>query len=173
MDDDSLDLVPWEDFLDELDQTAASEKVSKMFLRFVKELWHIPGMPDNMWPVAVKFAGMLHDGLGDLVEVERRESVKKACKKAGEARHKPLQEFKEKAVAAARAEWANGSSLLHHQMAKYLTEEYRDETGKYPFTNLPGKSKSSPEKVLCRVCKEVALGIGQPDLVFGLYSKKK
>ncbi len=98
---------------------------------------------------------------------------KQSAEKAANARHRPLQEFKDKAAAAARAEWDKGSTLNHYQMSEYLAEEYQDENGRYPFTNLPDESKSSPGNVLRDVCKKVAaIDMNRPDLVFGLNKKK-
>ena len=66
----------------------------------------------------------------------------------------------EEVAAVARGEWESGSTLLHHQMKKFISEEYEDNVGKHPFLNLSDKS-------ILGKCKEVAESMGRPDLIFG------
>jgi len=96
---------------------------------------------------------------------------KEASRRATDARHYALREFKEKAARVAQSEWKRGSTLLHHQMTKYLIEEYQDEKGKYPFMYLPNKDKNGnplpPEKVIRETLKQVAKIMNRPDLISG------
>ena len=101
-------------------------------------------------------------------EVAEREALSKNGLKAIAVRHAPLNEFKEKAAEVARLKWEQGSSLLHHQMVKFLIEEYKDENGKYPFMCLPDSKNSSPDKVLLKKMKEVAKDLRRIDLISGL-----
>lgn len=122
------------------------------------------------------FIGMAIPGRGvEVLEYARKraeeEGRRKGAVHAITTRHVPLNEFKEKAAAAARRLWASGSPLLHHQVVKYLTEEYQDAEGKHPFMHLPGDVNASPHKVLLETAKQVAREINRPDLISG--GKKK
>ena len=123
--------------------------------------------------------GMTSPGIGMVVlesEIHRlqnqqqyiaKTAIRESSENAHNARYAPLREFKENAASVAKRAWEGGSNLFHHQMVKYLVEEYQDENGKHPFTQLPDKNKSTPEKVLLKTLKEVAKEINRPDLISG------
>ena len=90
---------------------------------------------------------------------------------AANAKYKTLREFKEKAAAAAKKEWEAGSTRRHHEMARYLADDYLDENGKHPFMHLLGKDKNGnylpSDRVLRKQCKQVAKDIDRLDLISG------
>jgi len=123
------------------------------------------------------FIGMSTPGRGVEVlslEVEHAEAKGRAkwSKEAINSRHAPLRDFKQKASDVAKMKWESGSTLLHHQMAKYLIEEYQDVEGRYPFIHLPGDVNASPNNVLLETVKKVAKDLKRFDLISGLPKKK-
>jgi hypothetical protein len=118
------------------------------------------------------FIGMASPGrsvefLESKQQYAEKTAIKKSSMKANDARYLELRKFKERVACVARVMWLEGSDFLHNQMATYLMEEYQDEDGKHPFTNLPNNKKSSPDKVILKVLKQVAVEIGRPDLIHG------
>lgn len=102
------------------------------------------------------------------IEIALQKASKESSKKATDARHLALREFKKKAALAAKNQWENGSKLLHHEMAKYLETTYQDENGINPFWHLPGNDiDASSKKVLLQVVKEVAKEMNRPDMISG------
>jgi len=91
-------------------------------------------------------------------------------KNANDIKYEKLRDFKNKAAKVIEREWKNGSTLLHHKMAKYLCEYYQ-ENNKHPFGHLPNIDKDgdfpSSEKVLREVAKEVAKKMNRHDLISG------
>jgi hypothetical protein len=88
-----------------------------------------------------------------------------SSRKATDAQYSRSRDLLSRVEEIARREWENGSSLLHHQMKKYLAEEYQDDNKKHPFVNVPEKS------ILERV-KRVAKEINRPDLISGQKKSK-
>ncbi len=87
-------------------------------------------------------------------------ALKQASKNATDERYREPRQLLDKAASVAKLKWEGGSNLKHHQMKKYLIEEYQDEAGKYPFLNIADKS-------ILETCKRVALEIKRPDLISG------
>lgn len=84
----------------------------------------------------------------------------KTAMNALNARHSPRRKLKEQAADVAKKEWVNGSTLLHHEMKRFLVEDYQDENGKYPFVNLP-------DRALLDTLKQVARELNRPNLISG------
>lgn len=91
-------------------------------------------------------------------------------KNANDTKYELLRKFKDDAAKVIEREWKNGSTLLHHKMAKYLCLDYT-ENNKHPFGQLPDRDKEgnfpSSEKVLRDVAKDVAKKLNRPDLISG------
>lgn len=120
----------------------------------------------NVWDYnlvqAMSFTGQAEEVL--LILVGQLASVKIkaiASDTATDSKYKDDRLLLEKAATVARHMWENGSTLLHHQMKKYLAEEYVDENGKYPFVAL------ELEKSILRTVKQVAIDMNRPDLISG------
>jgi hypothetical protein len=87
-------------------------------------------------------------------------ALKKASKNANDERYKKHRQQLKEVASVSQTLWRNGSILMHHQMKKYLIEEYQDKAGKYPFLNLP-------EKAILETCKKVLLEMNRTDLISG------
>lgn len=94
-----------------------------------------------------------------------REILREVSKKATDARYGKQRELLARAANVAKKLWEGGERLLHHEMKKYLIEEYQDDAGKYPFLNLP-------EKSLLKTVKQVAKEMNRPDLISGQKKSK-
>ena len=99
------------------------------------------------------------DALGNRLLYDTK-GIHAVLKSARDERYADSRETLNRAAEVARQQWVSGSNLLHHQMKKYLVEEYRDEGGKYPFLSLPDKS-------LLEAVKRVAKEMNRPDLISG------
>lgn len=95
-----------------------------------------------------------------LCELTRIASRTKAAQVATDSRYKSQRLLLKQAACVARSEWQNGSTLLHHQMKKFLVEEFQDESGKHPFLHLQ-------EKSILKVVKQVAKEMNRTDLISG------
>ena len=70
-----------------------------------------------------------------------------------------------KLKSVAKKMWEEGDNRMHHEMKKFLIEEYKDENGKYPFVNLS-------ERSILNTLKEVAKALNREDLISGKKIKK-
>lgn len=139
------------------------EKSLKAYLGIMGKIYALAiegGVDDRMWPLITALADITHQIPEATVQLEEMRIKAEASKRATDARYGNRRVLLEKARGVAQQLWENGDTRLHHEMKRYLIEEYCDETGKYPFVNLPDKS-------LLDAVKNVAKDLGKPDLISG------
>ncbi|WP_054694662.1 hypothetical protein [Geotalea toluenoxydans] len=134
-------------------------------LRTVKRHLHEVGNTENIWDLtlfnAIRTASEAEQFLEVLLfELSRFNTKTKATELATDSRYSDQRLLLEKAANVARHLWENDSKLLHHQMKKYLEEDYQDEKGLHPFIYLPRKS-------FLNVLKQVAKEMNRYDLIGG------
>lgn len=105
--------------------------------------------------------GMACPGRGMEVFQWQVEKLQQLPKRAADARYAESRKLNKYAAGVAKALWKDGSTLQHHQMKKYLTDEYQDKEGKFPFNLMT-------DRTLLRILKNVAKEIGRTDLISGL-----
>jgi len=157
-------------------ETPRDYYLKERFIEFIKKIAYLDGIPPNVtkriWDTAAIYGILLFDENAEIVALAEAQAVAMGTKKAADARYSDLRAFKIQAASVAKQKWENGSDLLHHQMVKYLMEEYQDANGKYQFMLLPDKDKSSPDRVLLKTVKAVAIDMDRRDLLSGLKVKK-
>lgn len=98
------------------------------------------------------------------VDELKREARKEASQKALNSRYAERNNLLEKAVKIAKKKWEEGSTKKHHEMKKFLVEEYK-EKGDIAF---PFSGGEISDKALLKALRETLREMGRTDLIKGI-----